>query len=262
MRDGSIAINKLLPARADYDFGYMTPIYRGVVKDMKHVVEALDQGHLPTLLKEKLGTIHEHLNLEVELRLSEQSHIWILVTPKGDFMLRKVRRDLRIYDMVDTVAHKFPSLTQVAEWHDLNRREMTRIAAVEKWFDNRNNRLRDMDEESTAIARSEANAAYLKSAKSQIATLQKMQDLYNQDLALGTAKVTSRDVIAVIGIKHRIEKDLTTIGTKEDPVRDFVKALLESGLAKPAETPTVGASAEIVESADYEVIDDQEELEK
>ncbi len=251
---GSIVINKLIVARGDYDFGYITPLYVGEVKNVKECVEQLDKGYLPVNLKENLGRLHDNLNLEIVLRQQEAGHIWHLITPGVQFMLRKVRKDLRLFDLTDTVPVKFPSLKQVTEWHDIDWRELKTRAADEKWYDNRNNRLKEMDKEATAEARSEALADYIRTSKKKLGTLQKMQDIYDSDLARGVAKVTSRDVISVIGMSHRIQKDMTTVGKEDNVQLSFVRMLIEAGLAKPKEPTSPEVVAEIID-VEVEVVE-------
>lgn len=241
-----IAINKLLPAKADYEFGFMTPIFLQEIKDGSVFVESLDKKVIPELLKDRLESLHEDLQKEVPLYIKEHGHIWIVGHSDHQFMIRKVRKSLRVYDCEDVVPIEMPTLDQVADWHDLSPSMMKKVAKSEHWHDNRQNRYREMDAEKMALLREQALDKHLTYAQENLDTLTKMKAIYDHNMAAGKAIVTTRDVVSVIGMRNRIARDLTTVGQAENKEESFLKLLIDSGLATI--TPVEVVEAEVVEA--------------
>ncbi len=264
-KKAEIALHKLHNARVDYEFGYMSPIFRGQIKDGSTFVDSLDRKEVPEVLLEALGNLHDSLKRKLyKMKIQEHSHIWILEFGKGnfkgEFMIRKCRKHLRVYDCSDTVPNKMPTLAQVAEWHDISSRAMNRKAADEKWSDNRLNRIESMNDEAMALARSEAVSDFLKSSQDKLSTLQKMKSQYDAKLNLGKAVVTSRDLISAMGLAHRIQKDLTTLGKESNAAEDFLKLLIDTGLGKQEPQKVVDVEPSAVEVVDAEVLEVDENV--
>lgn len=249
-------LDRMIQARQDYDFGYSQPIFRGDIKNGVEFVESLDQMKVPEKLLEKLTALADIKTVSITIQAI--SHVWILEAHGGEWMLRKVRQDLHLYDCADTILQKLPSLNQIAEWHDINNTYLHQRASAEKWYPARKLRLEEMEAEVMQAARSESLQDYLSTTKRRLKRLGRMEAVYDDDLDAGKAVVTSRDVLAASGLAHRIQKDLVSLGKDTNNVQNFIQLLISSGLAEPVSDPDflrAAGDSEVIDAEAVEIID-------
>lgn len=239
-----------IQAREDYDFGYETPIFKRMLIGAGAFSSSLDSAELPTELVKILVSVSEELHDVVEVTIQAPGHVYILRTAaQTDWMLRVCRHDLNLYDCVSSVPQKRPTIKDVANWHDIHPSDLRTVAGEQRWSEMRALRYREMEMEAMTAARLVALEDAKVSVAKRLARIQKMEEKYDEALNVGEAIITTRDVISAMGLGHRMQKDMATMGADANPMQAFVQLLVASGIAEPI------SKAAALEIAEPEVIE-------
>jgi len=240
MRSGE----RIKAARRDYDFGFSRPREVCGVKDID--VEVLDRGVCPDAILEAVQDKGIDIG-KIKVKVLAAGLSWSL-RGRQQLTLKLCDGVVRVYDPLVSETITEPTMDEVAQWHCVSSSYLKNVAADEGWKKERDNRLKEEEEEVRIALRRRAVHDRLAMYDEHMDRHKALQGSFDERFLKGEIEVTVRDVLASMQLQERETRGMAqTEDHSGNSAGDFLRLLASAGLLEIKKEVVVDAEVVAIE---------------